>query len=255
LPAIPRELQHVGNYLHLARVNSQTTQEHLAKACGVDRSVINRIERGQKLPSLEQLIRLAKALQVSLNWFLTGKNRPGSELSDLAVELRDLGIVDLFVPDETVPGAFRPREQVLALALSGNSPEPRIIEAIPAVLAWNRWDSLLLEPFAHRYDPRAMYRITWLADVALTIHKNQGFPGGCPAKNVLAAFVQSINKPMGDDSLGHPAKKEQLPPVSLRWRITYAATLERFRQRAEDLLHEQARRGQQTTALRTASSE
>jgi transcriptional regulator with XRE-family HTH domain len=245
-----RELQNVGAYLRLARLNSRASQEHLAKASGINRSVINRIERGQKLPSFEQLIRLAKALQLSLNWFLTGKNRPGSELSDLAVELRDLGIVDLFVRDEIVPGAFRPREQVLALAVSGNNPEPRIVEAIPAVLAWNHWDWLLLEPYAHRYDPRTVYRIAWLADVALTIHKNQGFPGGCPAKIGLTAFVRSVNKPVAEDSLAHPASNQQLPPVSLRWKITYAATLEKFRKRAEHLLAEQERNGRQSVASR-----
>jgi transcriptional regulator with XRE-family HTH domain len=232
-------LNAIGEHLRLARVSRRkTTQADLASATGLDRTVINRIERGEKLPSLDQLIRLAKALDLSLHWFLAGKNRPGSEIPELATELRSLGIVDLFVPGEIVPGAFRPREEVLAIAVSGNSPDPRIIEAIPAVLAWNRWDLLLVEPYAHRYDDRAAHRIGWLADVALTLHKHRGFPGGCPAQSQLTALVRSLTKPKRKDDLGRPTTGGQLPPVSLRWNITYAASLETFRKRAEHLWQE-----------------
>jgi hypothetical protein len=82
-----------------------------------------------------------------------------------------------------------------------------------------------------------------LADIALTIHANQGFPGGCRAKKELTAIVQSVNKPKEADSLARPATSEQLPPVSLQWNITYAATLDTFRSRAEHLLEELNRRG------------
>ena len=71
------------------------------------------------------LLRLAQALQVPLQWFLTGSGKPGRELPDLALELFNLGVLDLWVGDATVPGAFRPPEQLVALAVSGSRPEAR----------------------------------------------------------------------------------------------------------------------------------
>jgi hypothetical protein len=43
-----------------------------------------------------------------------------------------------------VPGAFRPPEQIVAWAIRGDHPDPRIVEALPAVFAWNRWNEHLL---------------------------------------------------------------------------------------------------------------
>jgi hypothetical protein len=48
------------------------------------------------------------------------------------------GLVDLWVNDPVVPWAFRQPEEVVALAVAGESPA-RILKAIPALLAWHRW--------------------------------------------------------------------------------------------------------------------
>lgn len=236
-PAIPTEVRKLGKWLSTARKKQGLTQKQLAGRIGTVQGRIAQIELGKGLPTVPQLIQFARILGISLQWFLNGKNSPGSELRDIAIELQSLGVTDLFVPDAAVPGAFRPTEQVLALAVSGNQPEPRIIEAIPAVLAWNPWSHTVQRAHSKRSDPRAGIRLAWLADVVLTIHRSTGFPGGCVSKRELEAVVRwwSKHPPAEEDDLGRPAEDDRVPPVSRRWKIKYAAPLTAFRERAERL--------------------
>src|SRR5439155_9241353 len=166
------ELEYLGQHLQIARKSARLTQRQLALRTGIDTATINRIERSQRRPTLDQLLRLAKVLQISLQWFFSASNWPGAELQDITIELQSLGIADLLVPGVRVPGAFRPREEIVALALSGNEPEPRVLEAIPAVLAWNRWNPHLLRAYGRTYEKRTLYRIAWMADITLTIDKH-----------------------------------------------------------------------------------
>ena len=45
------------------------SQGELAKLAGIDRSNLNKIERGLKQPGLKTLTRVAKALNVSIKYF------------------------------------------------------------------------------------------------------------------------------------------------------------------------------------------
>jgi transcriptional regulator with XRE-family HTH domain len=56
----------------LARLRSAhgVTQESLALACGVQRSYIAELERGRRNPSVETLLRIAAALDVSLEGWM-----------------------------------------------------------------------------------------------------------------------------------------------------------------------------------------
>lgn len=56
-----------------ARENVKWTQLDLAKATGLQPAAISHFECGQRLPSLRNIVRLANALRVSLDW-LTGRN-------------------------------------------------------------------------------------------------------------------------------------------------------------------------------------
>ena len=236
---IPADLHNLGDWLRAARVQQALTQKQLAVRCGIAQSRISRIEKGEMLPTLPQLLRLAQRLAVPLQWFLNGSTVPGQEIPDISMQLCSLGIVDLFVPKSAIPGAFLPIEEVLALAVRGNQPETRIIEALPAVLAWNRWFPKLLRCYCFRVDrKRAATRLAWLADIALTIHRTYGFPGGCPQQLALESFIRPFvggKAPTHEDALGHPATGTAVPPFSKRWKITYDAPLSSFVERARHL--------------------
>lgn len=230
------DFHHLGQYLRSARIQRQLTQKGLADLCGLTQSDISKLESGERWPTPPQLVQFARELGVAFQWFLTGHNRPGLELRDVAIELRQLGVVDLFIPEALVPGASRLPEQIVAWAVRGNSPDPRIVEAIPAVFAWNTWNEHLLIAFARANDPRAACRLAWLTDVALTLHQGQGFPGGLVDPLPLQRFLRRTKPRSQPDDLGRPASSaEELPAVSRRWNIHYAADLSRFQNRAAHL--------------------
>jgi len=82
-------------------------------------------------------------------------------------------------------------------------------------------------------------RLAWLADVALTIDRTYGFPGGCRQRRALEAVERWWSKhpaqPAREDDLGHPSGNADLPPVSKRWKITYDAPLSAFLERVRHL--------------------
>jgi transcriptional regulator with XRE-family HTH domain len=225
---------------HLVEVRTARglSQAELAQRAGLQRQQITYYETGSRTPSLANLLQIARALDISLQRLVFGRDRPGDGVRDLAIELRSLGLIDLWVEAPVVPGAFRRPEEVVALVLAGNSPEARIVEGLPAVLAWNRWNSLFLWAHARASGKRSVYRLAWLADVALALDRLAGFPGGCPGKEDLAAFLKRVKKLPSSpwDDLGRPAQEPPTSPVWKRWRINYAADLATFRQRAEALL-------------------
>jgi transcriptional regulator with XRE-family HTH domain len=222
---------------HLAELRRKRglTQRALAMQCGVSQSAIARLEAGEHEPSLALVARLVQVLETSWQYLMTGSDRPGRGIQDLAVELRALGIVDLLVEGARSPGAFRRKEEVIALALSGDAPEPRIVEAMPAVLAWNRWCPLLLRAHAAHHDRRGLHRIGWLASIVLSLEQLGRFPGGCLSPRALERVVLTAQRPAEQDTLGRSPEGIKLPPVSLRWNIGYPATLETFRARAAHL--------------------
>ncbi len=56
----------VGNRIRDARLYANLTQEKLAELAGLDRQSINRIEQGHASPLLDNLFRIADALDVPL---------------------------------------------------------------------------------------------------------------------------------------------------------------------------------------------
>jgi transcriptional regulator with XRE-family HTH domain len=204
----------------------------------LNRQQITYFEGGQRLPSLEQLLRVAEVLEAPLQKFLSGTDLPETGIRATALELRRLGIADLWVERPLVPGAFRRREEVVALAVAGEEPEARVVEGIPAVLAWNSWNPTLLKAYGRTTGARTVYRLAWLAEIALTLERMGGFPGGCPGRQTLATFVRRVKTPPAGrwDSLGRPGLEPPASPVWKRWRINYAADRAAFRARAEALL-------------------
>ena len=224
----------LGERMAEARWRLGLTQGELGAASGLSQSQVSLFESGERLPALDQFLRIARALDAPLQQLINGEDRPGSGLADLAVELRRLGLVDLVVAGSILPGAARRPEEVLALAIAGDSPEPRVVEAIPALLSWNPIDPRLLLGFAR--STATTYRLAWLADVALTIDIRSGFPGGCN-RMPLARFVRSVRlAPERQlDDLGRPVEPIPTSPLWRRWMIGYGATIEDFERRAASL--------------------
>jgi transcriptional regulator with XRE-family HTH domain len=208
-------------------------QQGLAARSGLTQAQISYLETSRRRPTLSQLTALGQALEVSLDQLL--RTGPGGGLADLTFELRNLGVVDFKATGAKPPTALRPIEQTLALALAGDEPETRIIEAIPSVLAWNVFDPELLKAYGGRAEQRVLHRAAWLADAALAIDKAQGFPGGIWQPRNLAGLVRIAKRPDQADSLGRPATTKGLAPLWKKWNVTYAADLSTFRTRAEGL--------------------
>ena len=232
------ELETLGRHLKRARLQRVLSQSELAVRSGLAQTQISYFEAGERIPSLDQLLRIARALDASIQTLIDGFDRPGAEVRDIVIELRNLGVVDLWVKDARVPGAFRRAEEITALVVSPEEPDPRVLEAVPAMLAWNELDPTLLQAFGIASGLRTCRRLAWLTDVTLAIEKQGGFPGGC-RKESLTRFTRLITPPEVDrdewDSLGRPKEPVPSSPIWKRWRISYDASLDEFKERAKQL--------------------
>jgi transcriptional regulator with XRE-family HTH domain len=232
------ELSNLGSHLSRARLERGWSQAELAARCALSQAQISYFELGHRRPTLDQFLRIAKALDSSIEGLLGGSNRPGIEPRHLAVELRSLGLADLWVKDAIVPGSFRRPEELLAIAVGGEEPDPRIIEGVPVALAWNEIDPILLRAYGLTSRPRTVWRLAWLADIALAIDRRGGFPGGCrkrPLERFTRIVRSSATRPDVWDGLGRPLAKPPTSPIWKRWKIRYDADLARFEQRARHL--------------------
>jgi transcriptional regulator with XRE-family HTH domain len=237
-----------GKHLKRTRVSVGLTQQALARAAKLSRLRLVRLENGLIRPGLDEVVRLAGALKVPLQWLTTGQWEPAADLRGIAIELARMGVSDLEVADPDVPGAFRPPEQIVVLALRGDRPEPRVVEAIPVVLALNSLNVPLTVAFADRYDPRVRTRLAWLSDVTLTLHRLSSFPLEVKREEQLGEFIRAAEKAREPDSLGHP-REGKGPPIWLRWNITYAGDLQTFLARAREIKET----GPRAPGLETAS--
>ena len=200
----PSELRDLGPSLLMTRHERGLSQVELARRCGLSQAQISYFELGQRRPTLEQLLRIAKALDSSIQKLLTGSDRPGTGLREIAFELRSLGWVDLWIEDAVVPGAFRTPEELIPLTVSGAEPDPRILEAVPAILAWNELSPKLLRAHSLGTTTRTARRLAWLADIALAIDRRGGFPGGCKAEQLRASLKSSGPPRRQAGRLGQP---------------------------------------------------
>jgi len=64
-------LQNLGNRIREERLRARLTQEQLAEIVGCNDSYIGQIERGNKNPSLEIIVCIANALNVTIDYLLS----------------------------------------------------------------------------------------------------------------------------------------------------------------------------------------
>jgi transcriptional regulator with XRE-family HTH domain len=72
MPAKTKILQLFGDRVRALRASAHLSQEALADACGLDRTYVGGIERGERNPSLRNISKLAAALGVSLSELFKG---------------------------------------------------------------------------------------------------------------------------------------------------------------------------------------
>jgi transcriptional regulator with XRE-family HTH domain len=210
------------------------SQTALAKTARVARLRIVRAEKGNSILTLDEAMRVAGVLKVPLQRLVDGSWEAGSDLRGIAAELYHLGIRDLEIANAHVPGAFRTHEQIVAAALKGDEPEPRVVEAMPSILARRKLNVPLTVAFADFYDPRVRRRLAWLSDVTLILRNLADFPVEVKWEPQLVEFVRAGGKAVEPDSLGHPGEGS-LPRTWEKWKITYAGTLSDFMQRTHEV--------------------
>ncbi len=76
MPLPTGSLRKIGARIRQARKEKGYSQERLAELCGISDTYLGRLERGEKQPSLDTLVRLTECLGVSL--------------TDLLIDLDDL---------------------------------------------------------------------------------------------------------------------------------------------------------------------
>lgn len=228
----------VGKHLAKARKQKGLTQKGLADLCQLRQGEISAFESGRRHPTLAQLTELARCLDVPLQWFITGSLEPSSSAAaDWKCELRYWGLYDLPKEAERVPGAFRPIEQLLTVVMKGDQVPKLIVESMPYLLATTRWRSRLLLAYARETgDPRVLGRLGWLTDVTRSLHKAGHLVEAQAQRGPLLTITKKAVKGEKSDSLGHPAADwSTVPVVNMRWNITYAANVDQFKVRVEQL--------------------
>jgi transcriptional regulator with XRE-family HTH domain len=67
--------QQIGKRLRLIRENIGITQADLGKKLGIQFQHVSKYERGETVPTWENLIKLNELYDININWLLTGKGK------------------------------------------------------------------------------------------------------------------------------------------------------------------------------------
>jgi transcriptional regulator with XRE-family HTH domain len=221
------DAQRLGLNLLFARTALGLSQTKVARDAAMERLNLVRAEAGRYRLRLDESVRLAAVLKISLSELVYGRARPGKNLSGIAVELFHLGLGDLFVSNAEAPGAFRRPEEIVVLAVAGDRPEPRVVEAMPMVLATQSLRLSLVNGFVRLHDQRCGPRLSWLAEVTTALSRRPTFPMEIRNAGSLERLAAAWGRAAQPDSLGHPATRVA-SPIWRRRNITYAATLDNF---------------------------
>ena len=75
--------------------------------------------QGQKRAQVAQISKMGSLREIQK--LIGGSDRSGIGFQEIAIELRHLGVMDLWVKDARVPGAFRRPEELIALVVAPRS--------------------------------------------------------------------------------------------------------------------------------------
>ena len=110
---------------------ARATQPDLASRCALSQVQISYFDAGHRRPTVAQLFRIAWARRLRPE-VDRGVGSTGHRIAGDRRRAASAGMLDLLATDVMVPCAFRPAEELIALVVSGEEPDPRLVEAIPA---------------------------------------------------------------------------------------------------------------------------
>jgi len=143
----------VGRRLREARLAAGLSQRDLSFA-GCTPAYISRIERGERVPSLQILREMARRVGVSEAYLAHGEEGQGSALSPVVAARAALGVGEVAQARDLIEAAFAgagsDREQALASALAG---EVALHEGDAAAAIAALEQALRLDPQLERADP------------------------------------------------------------------------------------------------------
>ncbi len=207
----------MGDRLRELRSLRHYSQTRLATRLGASQSLISEWEGDRKTPSLAQLKRLARALDVPILHLLQGQAQPGDDA--LLSELRWYGLDVHGDPGKDL-WLVRPPEEVLVSALA--TPSPRVIDRLAGLFFLQPGMSAdLLVALARQRSVEQ--RLGWLRDVALAL-TSRGI--GQRTRALIDIHLEPRDTDHLDD-LGHPAEDSaELPGIWKRWRVDYGTDLD-----------------------------
>lgn len=85
-------LDHIGVKIRELRLRQQKTQEQIADACGISKSLLSKIENGQTSSAIATLSKISEELNVPLSWLL--EDKPEQDLVLMKKENREARVSD-----------------------------------------------------------------------------------------------------------------------------------------------------------------
>lgn len=85
----------IGDRIKKRRKELKLTQVQIKELCGISNGNLSDFENGNKTPSANSLVALSKALHVSTDWILTGKDHK-EDISDVILSECENNLLTLF---------------------------------------------------------------------------------------------------------------------------------------------------------------
>jgi transcriptional regulator with XRE-family HTH domain len=104
----------IGRRVRQLREERGLTGKELAELAGIDGSQVTRLETGQRTPDASALLRVARALETSLEWLLTGERGAIAALArETAAAIAHEGGVSYDAVRAVVTRPLRPEDRAL----------------------------------------------------------------------------------------------------------------------------------------------
>lgn len=84
------DLKAIGQRIRLQRKLKYLTQEALAEKADISTSFVGHLERGEKTPSIETIIKIGESLDMDMNYLLYGKMKCDRENCPIYERIRSI---------------------------------------------------------------------------------------------------------------------------------------------------------------------